>query len=324
MKPTTKIKPVYDVLAQTPDILIVQTNAGEYLTQPSQSVIENKDTNIVQASSFGRFNLGLHVNDNPQQVLANRAQLLSLLNQHEHEHEHVHEQLARSESSSQPSDAKSAAHIDAIYWLSQIHSNKVVEIDDDSRLALTAPKADALVTQLPNQALAIMTADCVPIVLYNPNTQHIAAIHAGWQGLANGVIASCYAQITGQPSTQQQPIQAWMGICISQNCYEVSSSVVEKLLAGCEQLDMDVSLVREEIVGHHDNPDKAWLDLPKLAQLQLKQLGVELQQSVATETSHSGAYACSYSDSSYYSYRRQTHLGVDSTGRMAMLIMRLQ
>ena len=74
----------------------------------------------------------------------------------------------------------------------------------------------------------IMTADCVPIVLYQPASGKIAAIHAGWQGLACGVI-----QETAKRFTDAGAIHAWIGVCISQANYEVGHQVRDQLLAGC-------------------------------------------------------------------------------------------
>lgn len=311
---TSHEKP-FQVLAHTDEILIIQTNAGVDLAATDTQTAANKQKG--QNNSYGCFNLGLHVNDDPAQVLHNRAQLLSLINEY----------LAQQNKGSA---------IEAIYWLSQIHSNQVIRIEDEylDNLSLTPPAADALVTAKPNQGLAIMTADCVPIVIYNPNSQQVAAIHAGWQGLANGVVFETYNELFNFQSLQSnacsesleaQPLQAWIGACIAQSCYEVSYDVVDKLLFGCERMGMKAEDIRSQIVAEHDEANKAWLDLPRLAQLQLKQLGIAVEQStiLGDESKASPALACSYQDSSYYSYRRKTHLGEANTGRMALLIVKL-
>lgn len=317
---------VYDVLAHTDDVLVIQTNAGMAL----ESLGGNNQSNA--PSSFGRFNLGLHVKDDATQVLKNRADLLTLINAY----------LAENQA-----DNPVEYGVQSIHWLNQVHSSDVVRIGNNqpdnqsqaptAKLSLTAPSADALVTQQTHTALAIMTADCVPIVLYDNASGQVVAIHAGWQGLASGVIASTaslFAQSQSQDATKPN-VQGWIGACISQPCYEVSNEVVEKLLAGCQTMGMDVEAVRQQIVGRHDNPNKAWLDLPKLAKLQLQMCGIEVNdyrevhqqatdENVDSANANSAAYACSYANSRYYSYRRMTHLGEKSTGRMAMLIVRLR
>ena len=336
----------YQVLAHTKAVLVLQTDAGEILTPNPEGV------------SFGNFNLGLHVQDDPRQVLHNRAQLLQYINAY------------LQQNSLQEDDVdKSLQAVKSIHWLNQIHSNKVCRIGDKhvdssaASLSLVPASADALVTDLPQQALAIMTADCVPIVLHDPTTGQIAAIHAGWQGLANGVIAKTYAALSqhalqhkgeatqvsgasGRLTIQKPAIEAWIGACIGQSCYEVSSEVVEKLLLGCAERGMDakqLEVIKAQIVAPHDDPDKAWLDLPKLAQLQLAELGIALISATNQQTNldikpvieaerHMSkdeqsytpiAYACSYANRQYYSYRRKTHLNETHTGRMALVIVRL-
>lgn len=312
MSNLTHKKP-FQILAHTDEILIVQTNAGTEL-------VTSNDKPTSQTNSYGHFNLGLHVNDDPAQVLNNRAQLLRAINDY----------LAKQ---NKPSA------VEAIYWLSQIHSNQVIRIEDSylDNLSLVPAAADALVSAQSGQALAIMTADCVPIVIYDPSSQQVAAIHAGWQGLANGVVFETYNELMNlnSPSADSlspnlcdaKPLQAWIGACISQACYEVSSEVVDKLLFGCEKMGMSAEEVRSQIVAEHEDPNKAWLDLPKLAQLQLNQLGIQVEKPSSLsddESKASPALACSYESSEYYSYRRKTHLGEGNTGRMALLVVKLK
>ncbi|WP_296402380.1 polyphenol oxidase family protein [Psychrobacter sp.] len=324
-------KEPFQILAHSDKVLIIQTNAGVQLASDATA----------KSNSYGLFNLGLHVHDDPINVLHNRAQLLQLINEY----------LATSHHKST---------VEVIHWLSQIHSNKVIRIDKNEpyKGSLSAPEADAMIINHVNQALAIMTADCVPIVIYDPKSGQTAAIHAGWQGLANGVIfetfyelnkhkISCNKQTSAleelNTSTSNSATssicllkttpQAWIGACISQACYEVSQEVVDKLVMGCEKLGMDIEMVRHKIVGNHDDPNKAWLDLPKLAKLQLNQLGIQVEAPIGSSAEASfdekkdgqelsSALACSYADSRYYSYRRKTHLGENNTGRMALLIIK--
>lgn len=325
IRPNLSQNKPFQVLAHSDEILIIQTNAGADLaTAANKQTATDQQTG--QNNSYGCFNLGLHVNDEAAQVLHNRAQLLHLIN------EYLAEQIDQQ---------KTDSAVGAIYWLSQIHSNKVIRIEDEylENLSLIPPAADALVTAQPSQALAIMTADCVPIVIYDPNTQQVAAIHAGWQGLANGVIFETYNELASlnspmpnsptlnvlSASLDAKPMQAWIGACITQACYEVSCDVVDKLLRGCEKRGMKAEQIRPQIVAAHEDTNKAWLDLPKLAQLQLKQLGISVEQpkTLSDGSKASPALACSYEDSSYYSYRRKTHLGEGNTGRMALLIVKL-
>ncbi|MBF0658909.1 laccase domain-containing protein [Psychrobacter sp. NG25] len=288
------------LLAQTDDIAVFQTAAFltdvlNELDSTSQSAEQTADFQVGQAN-YGDLNLGLHVNDDAAKVLHNRMCLLSGINE-----------------SFLASASKRFQYvpIKRLHWVSQVHGNNVHDVDA-TMLSMTPVAADAMVSKQQGNGLAIMTADCVPIVLYQPATGQIAAIHAGWQGLACGVIKK-----TVNRFDNTMPIKAWIGVCISQANYEVNTDVRDKLLAGCKenqtlsetQLDDFVTLFS---IPSHD--DKIKLDLPKLAAMQLETAGMTVITDLPVD--------CSYADSRYYSYRRQTHLQQPATGRMALVIAR--
>lgn len=246
-------------------------------------------------TSYGELNLGLHVADNPARVLDNRMRLLAAINQ----------QLSTQQRTS----------IKRLHWVNQVHGKQVHDVAVYP-LSMRPVDADALVSQTAELGLAIMTADCVPIVLYQPASGQIAAIHAGWQGLACGIIRTTVERF----ETAGQ-ITAWIGVSISQAHYEVGRQVRDKLLAGCIEnkslsaLDIDNFAALFSIPANSiDNSDKIKLDLPKLAAYQLENLGIRVSNDSDIE--------CSYADPRYYSYRRQTHLQQPATGRMALIIMR--
>lgn len=290
-----------EILFQNDQIAVLQTNAGTDLAQTQnvskhklehKSIKSESDRQLFEAT-YGAFNLGLHVADDPTQVLINRAKLLRYLNK--------------------------LGSVDCIHWLSQVHGNQVVEVDKLT-LAMQPVEADALISTQAHHALAIMTADCVPICVWQQNTHKIAAIHAGWQGLANGIIAKTLQQF----DAQQGVIHAMIGACISQESYEVSRQVVDKM---AQALASDV----QSFVQAHDDIQKAWLDLPAIAVKQLQQAGInseninqDYHSSIAQNSVGKNAWACSYQDTRYYSYRRMTHQKEPQTGRMAMLIVRLK
>ena len=249
--PNSVHKEPYQVLAHTDKILIIQTNAGTEL-------VETLDTQIAPINSFGCFNLGLHVNDDPAQVLHNRAQLLSLINEY----------LAQS---------KQNSVVDAIYWLSQIHSNQVVRLEEAylDNLSLTPPAADALITAKSSQALAIMTADCAPLHIRPKleascsHSRRLAGINQ-WGDFETYNELNKFKSLAPNSMTESlldaKPLQAWIGACITQACYEVSCEVVDKLLLGCEKkTGMKADNVRPQIVATHEDANKAWLDLPKVS-----------------------------------------------------------
>ncbi|MGP9687574.1 polyphenol oxidase family protein [Psychrobacter sp. AOP22-C1-C5] len=286
------------LLAQIDDVAVFQTAAfiSDDVNSPH---LKNGQIESDNQASYGELNLGLHVKDDASKVLNNRMRLLTAIN----------EQIAGiSLKTEQPTSIKS------LHWVSQVHGKHIYDVDATA-LGMKPMPADAIISQQQGLGLAIMTADCVPIVLYQPASGQIAAIHAGWQGLACGVI-----QATVQRFRESGPISAWIGVCISQENYEVGRQVRDQLLAGCvETQSLTVSDIENfdqlyVVNSEADNADKLKLDLPKLAADQLKTTGVTLTGGLPKH--------CSYADNRYYSYRRQTHLNQPATGRMALVIVR--
>ncbi len=307
-------KAPFHILHQDKKLLIVQTLA---YTDSEGSDELAKQMLLQNTPSFGHLNLGLHVQDNPSLVLTNRCHLLAQLNQF----------IANS------SDNQNNK-IQQIHWLNQVHGNTVLDIDEkleSSSSKLKATDADAITSIQRGQALAIMTADCVPIVLYCPNSGRIAGIHAGWHGLANGVIANTVryfgtlqgtTQAEEKETTQESPapLQAWIGACISVDNYEVNQGVLDELVAGSLQnfpIFNDKGSLSQKISKPHHDPNKVWIDLPSLAKEQLTSMGVQVVTDDITEI------PCSYANTQFYSHRRATHRQQSSTGRMAMLVVRL-
>ncbi len=309
------------LLAQIDDVAVFQTAAFSSDDVDSQGQSTEQLVRQQRQANYGELNLGLHVNDDAAKVLSNRMRLLSAIN----------EQLA-----SLSSTCKRVL-IKRLHWVNQVHGKQIHDVDGTA-LGMTPMSADAMVSRQQGLGLAIMTADCVPIVLYQPASGQMAAIHAGWQGLACGVI-----QATVQCFTQSGQIKAWIGVCISQDSYEVGAQVRNQLLKGCtenkllntasiEHFDSlyvidSVATIKGDSNTQHvqDTVDKLSscnkvdamkikLNLPKLAADQLSAAGVIVDDTLSS--------SCSYTDDHYYSYRRQTHLQQPATGRMALVIVR--
>ena len=310
------------LLAQIDDVAVFQTAAFasddvDSQEQPTEQLVRQQ-----RQANYGELNLGLHVNDDAAKVLSNRMRLLSAIN----------EQLV-------PLSSKDPKHvpIKRLHWVNQVHGKQIHDIDGTA-LCMTPMSADAMVSRQQGLGLAIMTADCVPIVLYQPASGQMAAIHAGWQGLACGVI-----QATVHCFTQSGQVKAWIGVCISQDSYEVGAQVRNQLLKGCtenkllntaniEHFDLlyvidSVAAIKgdsntQDLHNTVDKPSscatvdsgKIKLNLPKLAADQLNTLDVIVDDTLSS--------SCSYADDHYYSYRRQTHLQQPATGRMALVIVR--
>lgn len=213
-------------------------------------------------SPYQDFNLGLHVGDCSKQVQKNRQSLQHLL----------------------PNNTK-------IQWLEQVHGNGVAEVSQVSEQAITA---DAAVTDKNNICLAIMTADCLPILLVSKTGDEIAAIHGGWRPLSANIITNTLDKM----NTPSAELYAWLGPCISKNVFEVGSEVKNQFV---QQNDFFNSAFALQENG------KYLADLHKIATLQLESLGI---------TQISALSECTYSNTDkYYSYRKNT-----TTGRMATLI----
>jgi hypothetical protein len=185
-------------------------------------------------------------------------------------------------------------HIGAqrIQWLDQIHSCDCIQSTFST--ARSTPQADAMWTDSSGLALAILTADCLPILLWAPQQSVVAAVHAGWRGLRDGVIET----LVGSLPVSAGSLHAWIGPCISQNCYEVGEEVWSQFVA------RDPGALRP-VSGQ---VDKRLMNLSLIAAQRLTALGL-------THIRQSGF--CTHADPRFYSYRRD---GV--TGRIASVIMR--
>jgi len=210
---------------------------------------------------FDSLNLGDHVGDDPIAVMRNRQLLRQALNL--------------------PSEPA---------WLAQIHGTKVV----DAGTVTKGHKADALFSRIPGQVCAVLTADCLPLLLCNQTGDRVAAVHAGWRGLADGVIEATLNQLA-VPGSE---IIAWLGPAIGAACFEVGTEVRDTFIQHSPEAEAAFTPNRP---GH-------WLaDIYLLARQRLKACGV---------TSVWGGEYCTVTDKErFYSYRRD-----GQTGRMATLI----
>lgn len=182
-------------------------------------------------------------------------------------------------------------------WLEQIHGVRVVEAKNDGRVRT----ADASFTREKGVACAVMTADCLPILVCNQQGTQVAAVHAGWRGLAKGVVSNALTEFKC-PMTQ---IMAYLGPAISQPHFEVGIEVLE------EFFQMARTAQHADAIGAAFKPSSRPLhfhaDIYALARAELQALGV---------TAIYGGNYCTYADAEhFYSYRRDK-----TTGRMASLI----
>lgn len=178
-------------------------------------------------------------------------------------------------------------------WLQQYHSSAIIDLDREQQQL----RADGSTTSTADKVCVVMTADCLPVLLTDKHGSRVAALHAGWRGLAQGILEAGVARF---PANAE--ILAWLGPAIGPEKFEVGEEVIEQLsIAGIPQQQW----CRK--AGNTDNKDKWLVDLYQLARLRLQQAGV-------TEIS-GGGYCTFTDDQRFFSYRRQ-----GECGRMASLI----
>lgn len=176
-------------------------------------------------------------------------------------------------------------------WLRQVHGTRVVPAD--AAPGPGCPEADGALTFRPGRVLAVLTADCLPIVLAARDGSALAVAHAGWRGLAAGVLPAAVAALETPPDR----LAAWIGPGIGPARYEVDARVREAF----------AELPGSEAAFAAGRDDAHWFcDLPRLAGLSLALAGV-------TDVEDCGL--CTHADPDrFYSYRRD-----GETGRMATL-----
>jgi polyphenol oxidase len=207
---------------------------------------------------YASFNLAGHVGDEPAAVATNRRRLAS--------------QLGCQQA-----------------WLEQVHGVAVVEANPSQVL-----EADASWTATANLACAVLTADCLPVLFCDRAGSRVAAAHAGWRGLANGVLEATL-QALEVPADQ---VLVWLGPAIGPDSFEVGPEVREVFVTQ--------NLETVQAFRPSANVGKYMADLYQLARIRLAACGVHAVY---------GGGLCTYNDARFYSYRRSAQ-----TGRFASLI----
>ncbi len=213
----------------------------------------------VSVSPYNSLNLGDHVGDAPMAVERNRMLLQSLL----------------------PGEP---------VWLRQVHGTVVV----DAGQATCRPQADACITSHPGAVCAVMTADCLPVLLCDTQGTVVGAAHAGWRGLCDGVIEQTVQTMNVPPQT----LMSWLGPAIGPHAFEVGEEVRAAFVA---QQPETIAAFTPGISG------KWYADIYHLARLRLHALGISRIY---------GGGLCTYTDHQrFFSYRRD-----GATGRMGAFI----
>ncbi|CAB3779828.1 Polyphenol oxidase [Paraburkholderia caffeinitolerans] len=199
-------------------------------------------------------------------------------------------------------------------WLKQIHGPVVVDaaVALEAARAGTLLEADASVTNQPGIACTVMVADCMPVLLCDGAGRAVGAAHAGWRGLAAGVIEKTAQRVATLAGCAASELHAYLGPAIGPKAFEVGEDVRTAFMDHVETIDgVQRDAVRVStaaaFVPRSEAPGKYLADLERLARLRLAEIGV---------THISGGGLCTFTDRErFYSYRRER-----VTGRMAALI----
>ncbi len=215
----------------------------------------------VSEGDFASLNLAAHVGDDPQAVQENRRRLAGALDL-----------------------------IQPLGWMSQVHGIRVV----DAGQSVTSQEADAVYTDRPDRICAVLTADCLPLLVCDRQGKEVAAIHAGWRGLAAGVIEASLQKFQASPDD----LLVWLGPAIGPEVFEIGQEVYDIFV---QQHQAAASCFSPTRPGHY------LADLYALARLRLALQGVNQVY---------GGGFCTYTQADqFFSYRRSP-----VTGRMASLI----
>lgn len=221
----------------------------------------------VSQGIYAGLNLGTHVQDDAELVWQNRQQLVT-----------------------------AAKLPQTPFWLNQTHSTEVIDLIGQQFNPLAIPDADASISKLAEQVCIVMTADCLPVLICDKAGTQVAAIHAGWRGLLDGIIEKTVDLFTAEACE----LLIWLGPAISQAAFQVGSEVRTQFM----QYD---NAAEQAFVA--DTNGKYLADLYLLAKQRLQHKDITLTQV------YGGEY-CTFQDSQqFYSYRRD-----GQTGRQASLI----
>lgn len=248
--------------------------AADWQAPPGVQALFTTRMGGFSAAPWRALNLGDHVGDAPDAVAANRQRINEYL------------QLPHKP-----------------HWLKQVHGTAVADLDalPGSQRAV----ADASISSSEGKVCAVLTADCLPVLLAASDGSVVGAAHAGWRGLAAGVIEATVTAMRSRLAADVK-LQAWMGPAIGPRHFEVGAEVRAAFLA--------VNASAESAFVRGDK-DRWQCDLYAIARQRLATLKV---------LDVSGGQHCTYADAaSFYSHRRDVqHQGQASTGRMAALIWR--
>ncbi|MBF0309925.1 MAG: peptidoglycan editing factor PgeF [Magnetococcales bacterium] len=232
----------------------------------------------VSSGPFASLNLAGHVADDSDRVLENRKRLATRLGR----------------------------PLEALRFLEQVHG--VATVFSGEEAPSSPPVADAQVTDRPGLLLAVLTADCAPVLLADPRSGVIGAAHAGWRGALDGVLESCLHSMTTM-GARPYDIRALIGPCIRQSAFQVGGDVHARFLA--------TDTAFGQFFAPETDSDRYRFDLPGLLRLRLLRAG--LAEDCLYDVGH-----CTYTENHlFFSHRHATRNGLPTCGRQLSAIGRL-
>ena len=237
----------------------------------------------ISQGSLASLNLGKSVGDDPAAVEENRRRVVNLIGA-------------------------------TPRWMSQVHGIDVAHLDD---IRLDVPiSADAAMSRRRRSVCTVMMADCLTVLFSDRGGTTVAAAHAGWRGLAEGVLEATIASMQVPPEN----LMAYMGPAIGPNAFEVGTEVRDRFLSAArpgEQLEVAAAFVSRTGEGQEPHgvgaANKWFANLYALAKTRMSRAGL------ASSAIYGGGL-CTFTDTDrFFSHRRGTHLG-ESSGRMAAMI----
>jgi len=187
-----------------------------------------------------------------------------------------------------------------LFTMNQVHGNKVVVINDDNK-HINRVNSDALVTNKKNIAISVLTADCVPILIYDEVNQIIASVHAGWRGAVGGIIENTLNEIA--KISRNSKINVAIGPCIGKDNYEVGQDFHAKFILESKKNENFFSITEK---------NKFFFDLRKYVNSKFEELEVNHIENIDFNT---------FSENeSFFSFRRSKQVGDKDYGRCISVI----
>jgi YfiH family protein len=194
------------------------------------------------------------------------------------------------------------AKFNKIILLNQVHSNKFYYIGKNSKLNNNKFKGDALITDKSKLPIAVLTADCAPILIYDEDKKMIAAIHAGWKGAYKDIVKNVFKFMIKKGCSPQN-ITAAIGPCISSNNYEVKEDLKKKFL----------KKDKKNIIFFKRTKNKNYFNLNKYIYFQLKNLNIKKIDIINKDTFNA--------NNNFFSARRSISRNENDYGRNISIIM---